>query len=123
MRPRLIAYAVVVVLLAIVLFANWHLLTSSTQLNLIVGRITAPLIVLLLVVAGLVLAIDAAIHALERRRWWRERHGLDRELEQVRLRADHAEASRVAALQTLVEREIAAIHAQLDHIQAELSQR
>jgi uncharacterized integral membrane protein len=119
MSTRTIGYALVALLLVALLVANWHLLVSATQLNLLIAQVSAPLIVLIALLVGLVLLIEALARALERRGWRAERYGLAQQLEQLRLRADQAEGARIASLQALLERELAAIRVQLDRVLAD----
>jgi uncharacterized integral membrane protein len=121
MSTRTIGYALLALLLLALLVANWHLLVGATQLNLLLGQVTAPLIVLIVLVAGIVLAIEAFARARERRGWRAERYGLAQQLEQLRARADQTEGARIASLQALLERELAAIRVQLDRVLADAS--
>jgi uncharacterized integral membrane protein len=123
MSARTIGYVIVALLLVALLVANWHLLAGATQLNLLIAQVSAPLIVLIVVLVGLVLLIEALAHALERRGWRQERYGLAQQLEQLRSRADQAEAARIASLQALLERELAAIRVQLDRVLADATGR
>ncbi|HTV49823.1 MAG TPA: hypothetical protein VME21_01475 [Steroidobacteraceae bacterium] len=116
MSARILGYGVLAILLIVLLIANWHLLAASTALNLVIAHLTAPLIVLMLIIAALALLIDALAHAVERRLWGQERRALARQIEELRVRADQAEGSRLIALQATIERELAAIRAQLERI-------
>ena len=62
--------------------------------------------------------VHRGVHALSQRAWVRERRALRKELEGARLRADHEEESRTGTLRIAMERELAAIRAQLDQLAA-----
>ncbi len=123
MRPRNVVYLIVVLLLAVFVLANWQVIATSHELSFLVGRITAPLGVLILVIAALVFAIDLVSHALSWREWDRERRSLAEEMERLRVRAEQAEASRIEALRDLLERETATLRGQLDRLLASLEQK
>lgn len=123
MRPRTVAYLLVLLLLAVFVLANWNVIASSHEINFLVGRITAPLGVLILVIAALVFAIDLVSHAFAYRAWDQERRRLGEETERMRARAEQAEESRVEAVRDLLEREMAAIRGQLDRVLANLPRR
>jgi hypothetical protein len=117
MRIRLIAYGILVLLLAIILVANWNLLSGAAEINLLIGRLHAPVFVLLLLTALLVAAIEAPAQALARRAWLAERRALAQQIEQLRQRADHVEGARLLTLESTLERELTAIRAQLDRLE------
>ncbi len=123
MKPRTVTYIIVLLILLVFVLANWAVITRPTQINLLVARVDAPLGILLLLIAGVILAIDAIVHALSRHAWTKERRSLTEQLERQRARADEAEASRIQALHELVERETAMIRVQLDRIMNAISSR
>ncbi len=123
MRPRNVVYLVVLLLLLVLVLANWNVIASSHEISFLVGRITAPLGVLILVIAALVFAIDLVSHAFSRRAWEQERRSLAQEMERLRVRAEQAEESRIEAVRDLIERETAVIRGQLDRLLASLSRR
>ncbi len=123
MRPRNVAYLIVLLLLVVFVLANWNVIASSHEISFLVGRVTAPLGVLILVIAALVFAIDLVSHAFSRRSWDQERRGLSQEMERLRLRAEQAEESRIEAVRDLIERETAVIRGQLDRLLASLPRR
>ncbi len=123
MRPRNVAYLIVLLLLVVFVIANWNVIASSHEISFLVGRVTAPLGVLILVIAALVFAIDLVSHAFSRRSWDLERRGLSQEMERLRLRAEQAEESRIEAVRDLIERETAVIRGQLDRLLASLPRR
>ncbi|MGH8228335.1 MAG: hypothetical protein ACREU3_10625 [Steroidobacteraceae bacterium] len=123
MRPRYIVYLVVLVILAIFVGVNWDLIASSRQISFLVAKVTAPLGVLILVIAALVFIVDRAAHAFARYAWGRERRGLAADVERLRARADEAEESRIRELRELVEREVALLKAQLDQVLALVQRR
>ena len=114
MRPRNVVFIVIALLLLFIVLANWGVISQPTEISLLVAHINAPLGLLLLLVALAVFAIDFTMHSLSRFSWSRERRELNAQIEQHRLLADQAEASRVRELRELIERETAAIRAQLD---------
>jgi uncharacterized integral membrane protein len=107
-------------LLLVLVILNWKVITLSTELKLIFVTVQAPLGVLIVLIAGAVLAVDFAVYSLNRLSWARERRELAAQIEQQRLRADQAEESRIRGLRELMERETAAIRAQLDLISTAL---
>lgn len=120
MRPRTVVYLIVFLILAVFVLANWGEISRPARLNLLVAEMTAPLGAMLLLVVGVILALDYAVHALSRHAWNRERRMLTQELERHRLRADQAEESRIRELRETVERESAMIRAQLERVLASL---
>jgi hypothetical protein len=116
MNARSVAYIVVGLALLVFTLANWHVLMSPADLNLILGHYHAPLGLLVVVVAAAIFAIEFGAHALSRQSWRRERRTLAERIEELQLRADAAEASRIRELRELVERETGAIRAQLERL-------
>jgi uncharacterized integral membrane protein len=123
MKPRTVVYLVVLLLLAVFVLANWNVIASAHEISFLVGRVTAPLGLLILVIAALVFAIDLVSHAFSRRAWDQERRSLAEEMERLRARAEQAEESRIEALRELIERETAVIRGQLDRVIAGLARR
>ena len=118
MKPRTVLYIVITVLLLVLVLINWPVIAQSTELNLIFARVQAPLGVLILLIAGSILAIGFITSSLNQLNWTRERRELSTQLEQQRLRADQMEESRIRELRETVERETAALRAQLDRMAA-----
>ncbi|HUN24955.1 MAG TPA: hypothetical protein VMU67_01515 [Steroidobacteraceae bacterium] len=116
MKPRSVAYLIALVLLGVFVLANWNLVARTEELSFLVGRVRAPLGLLIVLLVALVFVIDLAAFGFARRAWGHERRTLTQELELLRLRADRAEESRINELRALVERETAAIRAQLDRL-------
>jgi hypothetical protein len=116
MTAKGVVYIVAAVVLGVFVLANWALLAMPVELNLLIARVQTPFIVLILLVAGMILLVDLAVHALSQRAWVQERRALRKELEGARLRADHEEESRTGALRVTMDRELAAIRAQLDQV-------
>lgn len=116
MTAKGVAYIVAAAVLGVFVLANWPLFATAVELNLLIARVQTPLIVLILLVAGMILLIDLAVHALSQRAWVREHRTLRKELEGARLRAENEEESRTGALRVTMERELAAIRAQLDQV-------
>ena len=123
MRPRNVAYLIVLLWLVVFVLANWNVIASSHEISFLVGRVTAPLGLLILVIAVLVFAIDLVSHAFSRRAWDQERRSLAQEMERLRVRAEQAEESRIEAVRDLIERETAVIRGQLDRVLASLPRR
>jgi hypothetical protein len=107
---------IVAVVAAAFFIANWTILSSPVAVNLLLARVETPLAVLLLLCAGLVLLLDWVVHAFGEHSWRAERRQLLAELNSVRLRAEKEEESRTQALRVSVEREFAAVRAQLDRV-------
>ncbi len=119
MRPRALLYGVLALVLAILLLANVHLLRLPLTLNVLVTQLTLPLGALVLLVAGLVLLVDLAAHAVTRRSWGQDRRALAREMDELRARAEDRESARLVQLQAALERELAGIRFQLDRLLGE----
>jgi len=118
MKARTIANVIVLLIILAFLIANWRVIATPTELNLLFARINAPLGVLIVIIAAAILAVDLIVHALSRRTWSRERLGLARELEALRMRADEVEGARIKELHDQIERETAIIRAQLERLLA-----
>jgi uncharacterized integral membrane protein len=118
MKAKGVAYIVAAVLIGVFVMANWTLLIASIELNLLVAHVQAPLGVLILLVAGVILLADLAVHALSEHESSRERRALRQELDDSRLRADREEESRTAALRISMDRELSLIRGQLDQLLA-----
>ncbi len=118
MNAKGVAYIVAAIIVGVFILANWTLFAATVELNFLIARVQAPLIILMLLVAGVILLVDLGVHALSRRAWVRERRALREDLEGARLRAEHEEESRTGTLRVAMERELAAIRAQLDQLVA-----
>ncbi len=116
MKPRTVLYLLVFLVILVFVLANWNLLASPTELNLIITTVCAPGGIVGLLIVAVILLIDWGTHALSRRAWERERRQLSQEIERVRAQAEDAEASRLRALQETVERESSIIRGQLDRL-------
>jgi uncharacterized integral membrane protein len=116
MKPRTIVYLVVLVALAVFVLANLDVVTTPTRLNLLATSVTAPLGVVILVIAGTILLLDLAAHQLAAMAWRRDQRQLTEQLETMRRRADDAEEARIGDLRRLVEREMAALRGQVDRV-------
>lgn len=114
MRIRTAIYVALLLIIVALLIANRSVIAASTPLNLLVTRANAPYGVLLLIVAALIALVDFISHSVARYGWHRERAGLAREVQALREQAELAEASRIRELKETVERESAAIRAQLE---------
>jgi uncharacterized integral membrane protein len=116
MRLRNVLYLIIGLLLLFIVLINWHVIAQSTELNLLFGKVNAPLGVLILLIGAGVFVVDYTAHSLSRMSWARERRELNAQIERQRLLADQAEESRIRALQEVMERELAAIRAQLERL-------
>ena len=81
------------------------MLASPTEFNLLIAHVNAPLGVLVALLAGIVIVTDSIWHAVHRGAWGHARQMLKQEMEQLRLRAEQAEGSRIKELQEFVEHE------------------
>jgi uncharacterized integral membrane protein len=115
-KPRTVLYIVALLLAGVFAIANWTLLAASVELNLLFAKLQAPLGILMLLLVALIVLFDLGVHAMTHRAWTRERRALAKDLEGLRLRADAEEQSRIAALRSAMERELAAIRGQLDQL-------
>ena len=118
MRAKGVIYVLIAAVIAVFVVANWGLLMGPVEMDLLVARVQAPLAVLILLFAGVILLLDLSVHALGEYAWMRDRRALARDLEAARLRADKVEESRTADLKRAVESELATIRAQLDRVLA-----
>lgn len=123
MKPRSVAYLIVAVAIAVFVVANWDVVVRPTPINFLVGTITAPLGLLLLVVAVLIACIALLAQAFAHLSWRQERRRLAEELERQRARADQADASRVKELRDFLAQETGSLREQLDRVLASLSRR
>ncbi len=119
MRAKGVIYILAATVIALFVAANWPLLIGSVELNLLFVRAQAPLALLLLLFAGVILLLDLSVHALSQYGWIRERRALARELEIARVRADKEEESRTGALKATLQSELSTIRAQLDRVLAQ----
>lgn len=123
MRPRTVVYIILLLILVALLVANRTVIATSTPLNFLVTRANAPFGILILIVAILIALVDFVAHALSRYGWLRERRTLASEIGMLREQAEQAEASRIHELKETVERESAAVRAQLERLLASLPPR
>jgi uncharacterized integral membrane protein len=118
MKGRGVMYVLAAIVIGLFVAANWTLLMAPVGLNFLVAQVQAPLVVLLLLLTGIVLLLDLAVHALSEHGWRRERRTLVKDLETARLRAEREEESRTQALRIAIERELAMMRGQLDRVLA-----
>jgi hypothetical protein len=114
MKPRNVLFIVLALLLLFIVGQNWAVISQSTKLKFIFIEVNAPLGVLLVLIAGAILAVDFIVHSLNKLSWARDRRELTAQIEKQRLLADQAEESRIRELREVLERETAAIRAQLE---------
>jgi uncharacterized integral membrane protein len=116
MKARTVAYIIVLILVVVFLLANWSVISMPVEISFLVASVRAPLGVLIVLVAFAIFGLDFISNALDRNTWLRERRELAADMEQLRLRADQVEQSRLRDLRETVERETAAIRAQLERL-------
>jgi hypothetical protein len=105
--------ALVIVALCI---ANWSLLSETVSLNLLLGRVQAPVIVLVLSCIGIVALASLAGIAWSTHAWNVERRRLASDLDRARSMAEKEEESRTQALRATMEREFAEVRGKLDSL-------
>ena len=116
MSFRGVVYVLIALLVTVFTAANWSVITQATTLNLLIARIDAPLGIVMLLAILAVMAVSFLLLELQRIGWNRKQEALQQELDRQRKLAEDAEASRLTALQTLLENEAASIHDRLDQI-------
>lgn len=116
MKAKTVFYILAALIVGVLVVANWSLFTTQVELNLLFVRMQAPLAILLLLLAAVILLLDAGVHMVSRHAWMRERRALKSDLEAALLRADREEESRMGTLRVAMERELSVIHAQLDRL-------
>lgn len=104
----------------VVLFAgvNWSALTATTELNLLVMQVTAPLGVILLAMTSVVVVLFFIATLYSRVSALMESRRLHKELKTAHELADRAEASRFESLQQLVTSEFRQLNERLTRIEA-----
>lgn len=123
MKPRTVVYLIIALAIAVFVVANWNVVARSTPINFLLGTVTAPLGLLILVIAVLIVAIALAAHAFARRSWTLERRSLSQEVDRQRVRADQADESRVRELRDFLAQETGTIRGQLDRVLATLPRK
>ena len=118
MKVTGVIYVLAAAVIAAFAVANWALLMQPIEMNLLVARVQAPLAVLLLLLAGIILLLDFGMHALREHTWLRDRRALARNLEAARLRAEQEGDARTGALTSAIHKELTIIRAQLDRVLA-----
>jgi uncharacterized integral membrane protein len=116
MTIRGFVYTLIVLLVGAFTLANWSVIMQATTLNLLVARVDAPLGIVMLLGMLTVMAIGLLLLELQRLSWNRQQQALQHQLDRQRQLAEDAEASRLAALQTLLENEVASIRDRLDQL-------
>lgn len=111
MKTKIVIYVIAGVVLGAFFIANWALLSSPVPLNLLFASVETPLAIVLLLLAGVVLAVDFTVHALAEHAWRVDR----RKLMMARVTAEQ-NALHIQDLRPSMEREFAAIRAQLDRV-------
>jgi uncharacterized integral membrane protein len=118
MKPRTVGYLIALIIIVVFLLANWHVMMSSMELNFLVARVNAPLIVLIVLVCAAILLVTFIAYALNRRSWALERRSMLAQMEQLRSLANEAEHSRLQELRGMLEGELATIRTRLDQLVA-----
>lgn len=113
MKPRTVIYGVVLLVLVLFIFVNWGI---TTEVTVLVHRGHISLGALVAILAAALLLLDSLAHATSLYSWQRERRALEQDVQQLRLRAEQAEGSRLMEMRTFLERELAGIRAQLDRV-------
>ena len=111
MRARGVLLLVILVALGIFAALNWPAVTARTSLHLGVTRVEAPLGLVLVVGAGVVAVLYAALLAWVETASLLDGRRLARELQAQRQLADSAEASRLAELRAYLASELTALRA------------
>jgi uncharacterized integral membrane protein len=117
-KTSAVVYIVAAAVLAAFAVANWQLLMQAVEINFLVARVQAPLAILLLLLASVILLLDFGVHALTEQGWIRDRRTLARDLEAARLRAEQESDARTAATTSAIHKDLAIIRAQLDRMLA-----
>ena len=104
---KTVIFIIALVLLMLIVFtaANWNVLITPTPLSFVVFSVDGPLgVILLCAILGIIMLVVAYALIL-RTSWLMESKRLNRQLEEQRQLAQQAEASRIVALQDLIEHE------------------
>lgn len=88
MTARSILNLLILVLLAVLVIANWTSLMTTVEVNLVVTRTFIPAAVLLLLLVALVVFIDWSVHAAHHLAWHRRLRALDAEVERLKYELD-----------------------------------
>lgn len=116
MSAKGVIYILAAVVIAVLVVANWSLLSGTVELHLLIARFQAPLALLLLLFAAIMFLVSLSVQTLREYAWRRERRTLATALEEARLVAEKEEASRTGALKAALQSELATIRAQLDRV-------
>ena len=117
------AVAVIVVLIVAIALLNWNLVTQSMPVNLFIKTVNLPLALLLLAAFAIVALLHFASIGRIRMTAALESRDLHRELDRARRTANSAEESRIAGLQTYLDREIPQMELKLDQVLERLGVR
>ncbi len=116
MRLRTVLILALLVLFGVFALQNWQAFIASTELDLIITRIEAPLGFLMLLAVGVLTVFFLLILARSEIAMLLEQRRMSKELENARRIAAEAEASRVEGMRAAVLGELAAINKKLDAI-------
>ena len=104
---------IVLALVAALAALNWSTLMQPAPLNLVLIEIQAPLGLVMLGLTGILMALFALAYMHGQISQLLETRRLLKEIQRVQGMADQAEASRVAQLEALIEREFQQLNARL----------
>lgn len=116
MQIRHIGLLLLFLLLAVFAIANWSVVTSSTDLNLLLGRVQAPFGLLMLVTVAAMGCIYAVMLLVGERRLFRDNMQLAREVATVREQAQ-------SQIRTVVAEELSPVKELLARTLEELQRR
>jgi uncharacterized integral membrane protein len=116
MKPRTVA--IVLILLVAGLFAalNWETFSRSTSLNVVAGRVEAPLGLLMLGVVAALTVVYLVLLARVEASALLEGRRVAKELEKARKLAGSGEESRFTLLRDLLDDELERVHDKLDRL-------
>lgn len=109
MRTQIVLVALVLVLTALFTALNWTALTASTPINLLVVDVQGPLGLVVLLLAGVLIALMILLVVWMQASVLLEARRHSRELNAQRELADKAEASRFTELREMLKGELASL--------------
>lgn len=123
MRARTMILAVILVGLGIFAALNWSVFTAPTPLHFVFIRTEAPLGVIMLAVTAAVTLLYALFLAWLETAALLESRRYARDLQAQRQLAEHAEASRYANLNAMLESELAAVRGAIEDVSRTVAPR
>lgn len=118
MNARTVIYLIAAVIAAAIVLVNWGALAMPVDLQLFIISMRVPVIVLLLVTIAVAVLVNSLAQAIGRRDWQTRQRALEAQLHEARVQLSSADASRLGALQAALERDTAALNAQLEKLLA-----